>query len=731
VLPVGTGAAAAPYLGIDHEEGDVRARRITVLVAAMTTVLAGVIAAPPAGAAPGENYVRDDVFTAARTQWWRDSRFGMFIHFGLYSAFRGEYTANGSTCRDAEWIKRNCNIPWPEYEAKASQFNPSSFDANAVVGAAKAAGQKYIVITSKHHDGFAMWPTAVNNWNIHDRTPFQRDLLRELADAARAQGVKLGFYYSIWDWHDPDAQPGSTNYDAYVGRMKAQLRELLTNYGDVAVLWFDGEWEAPWTAERGADLESYVRSLAPNTIVDNRVGARRTSDGDFGTPEQEIPGTPVDAQLWESCMTVNDHWGYAVYDNNYKSSTTLTRNLIGIASNSGNYLLNVGPTDTGVIPATAVDRLRGMGTWLSANGAAVYGAGFTGLVAKPSWGVVSRTGNRLYASVYSWPGAGAALHLSRLAPFTITRATVLATGAAVPFTAAGDGYDLRPAGAAPDPIASVIALDIAPSAPTPPGSGTGLRAEYFTNTGFTGTPTVTRTDPVINFNWRFAGSPAPTIPTDNFAARWTGTIEPRFTETYTFSTLSDDTVQLWVNNQLVISNTTPHGPTVDKGTIALTAGQRYSIRLQQTESSGEASAKLFWSSPDTPQQIVPTGQLRPGIVLNDSAAGIAYDPGWSVSSGRGLGDYQDDVHFTATNGAAFSYTFTGTGIDLVTERFTDQGTIDVSLDGVVSTVDTTAPNRLSQQVVYSRRTLSPGTHTLRATKRSGTYMLLDRLDVQS
>ena len=707
-----------------------RARRFTVLVAAMTTALAGVIAAPPAGAAQGDNYARDDVFTAARTQWWRDSRFGMFIHFGLYSAFRGEYTANGSTCRDAEWIKRNCDIPWPVYEAKASQFNPSSFDANAVVGAAKAAGQKYIVITSKHHDGFAMWPTAVNDWNIHSRTPFQRDLLRELADAARAQGVKLGFYYSIWDWHDPDAQPGSTNYDAYVGRMKAQLRELLTNYGDVAVLWFDGEWEAPWTAERGADLESYVRSLAPNTIVDNRVGKRRGADGDFGTPEQEIPGTPVDAQLWESCMTINDHWGYAVYDNNYKSSTTLTRNLIGIASNSGNYLLNVGPTDTGVIPATAVDRLRGMGSWLSGNGAAVYAAGFTGLVARPSWGVVSRAGNRLYASVYSWPTGGAALHLSARAPFTVSRATVLATGASVPVTSAGDGFDLRPSGAAPSPIASVIALDITPSAPTPAGSGTGLRAEYFTNTGFTGPPAVTRADPVINFNWRFTGSPAPAIPTDNFAARWTGTIEPRFTETYTFATLSDDTVQLWVNNQLVISNTNPHGPAVDKGTITLTAGQRYSIRLQQTESSGEAMAKLFWSSPNTPQQIVPTSQLSPMTVRNDTDPAISYDPGWSLSSGRGLGDYQDDVHFTTTNGAGFSHTFSGTGVDLVSERFSDQGQIDIFLDGsLVSTVDTASPTRLSQQVVYSKRGLAAGNHTLRGVKRSGTYMLVDRIDV--
>jgi alpha-L-fucosidase len=709
----------------------VRARRITVLVAAWTTVLAGVIAAPPAGAAssvsiaaPGDNFAPDDAFTSARTQWWRDSRFGMFIHFGLYSAFRGEYPANGTTCRDAEWIKRNCDIPWPVYEAKASQFNPSSFDANAIVSTAKAAGQKYIVITSKHHDGFAMWPTAVNDWNIHSRTPFQRDLLRELTDAARAQGVKLGFYYSIWDWHDPDAQPESTNYDAYVTRMKAQLREL-ANYNP-AVLWFDGEWDPHWSTQRGADLEAYVRSLAPNTIVNNRVGTRRAADGDFGTPEQEIPGTPVDGQLWESCMTINDHWGYAVYDNNYKSTTTLTRNVIGIASNSGNYLLNVGPTDTGVIPPTAVDRLRGMGSWLSANGAAVYNAGFTGLVAKPSWGVLSRTGNRLYASVYSW---GSVLHLSRLAPFTISRATVLATGTDVPVTASGDGFDLRPSGPAPDPIASVIALDIVPTMGTAPASGTGLRAEYFTNPTFTGSPAVTRVDPVVNFNWRYTGSPAPGIPTDNFSARWTGTIEPRFTETYTFATLSDDTAQLWVDDQLVINNPTPHGPVLDKGSITLTGGARYTIRLQQTENGGEASAKLFWSSPNTPQQIVPAAQLHPARVVNDSGTGITYSAGWSVSSSRGLGDYQNDVHFATANGSSVSYPFTGTGVDLISERFSDQGLVDVFLDGaLVSTVDTTSPVRLSQQPVFSRRGLAAGSHTLRAAKRSGTFMLVDRID---
>ncbi|WP_412539244.1 alpha-L-fucosidase [Longispora sp. K20-0274] len=706
--------------------------RFRSLLALLTLALALVVTGGPAHAAPGDNHVPDDPFGSARTQWWRTDHFGMFIHFGLYSAYRGEYTrSNGTVCRDAEWIRRNCSIPWNEYEAKAATFNPSGFDANAVVSAAKNGGQKYIVVTTKHHDGFAMWPTAVNDWNIHDRSPFKRDILAELATAARAQGVKLGFYYSIWDWHDPDAQPGSTNYQAYLTRMRAQLRELLTNYGDIAELWFDGEWEAPWTAAEGTKLEDYVRGLSPNTIVNNRVGTRTIADGDFGTPEQEIPATPTDAQLWESCMTINDHWGYASYDSNFKSTASLTRNLVGIAASSGNYLLNVGPDDHGVIPQPEVDRLAGMGAWLTANGPAVYGAGYTGLVTRPTWGVVSRAGNKLYASVYTWPGSGGTLHLTATTGFTVTGAHVLRTGASVPVTAAGDGFDLKPTGAAPDPIASVIVLDIAPQTAAPVGTGTGLTAQFWANPTFTGPPAVTRTDAGVNYNWRDTGSPAPAIPTDNFAGRWTGLIEPRFTERYTFATLSDDTVRLWIDGQQVIANTTPHGATVDKGSITLTAGQRYAITLEQTENGGDASAKLFWSSPNTPQQIVPASQLYPGTVLNDNAAGVTYTGAWNVSANRTYAaDYNADVHYTTTNGDAVSYAFTGTGVDFRTERYSDQGLVDFYLDGVLkATVDTTNPTRLSQQLVYSARGLAPGSHTLRAVKRSGTYMLVDRIDV--
>lgn len=339
----------------------------------------------------------------------------MFIHFGAYSNLEGEYTRpDGTVCRNAEWIKRECGIPDEAYEKQAAAFNPSAFDAEAIVRAAKDAGQRYIVITSKHHDGYAMWPTKQNTWNLRDHSSFDphRDILAELKKAADAAGIKLGFYYSIWDWHDPDFADPAT-FPRYKERMYAQLKELVDAY-DPALLWFDGEWDADrptnrWSRRDGADLQAYLHGLNPRLIVNNRVGKREVVDGDFGTPEQEIPAEPVDGQLWESCMTLNDHWGFAKYDTHWKSAATVVRNLLEVASRGGNYLLNVGPDKSGRIPQPSVDRLRETGRWLSAHGQgdAVHGAGHTGLVAAPPWGTVSRRGDALYASVTSWPAAGA------------------------------------------------------------------------------------------------------------------------------------------------------------------------------------------------------------------------------------------------------------------------------------------------------------------------------------
>jgi len=582
----------------------------------------------PAAAAtrPGFNFSPDDPFSAQRTRPWRDNRFGMFIHFGAYSQLEGEFTRpDGTVCRNAEWIRLKCNVPWPEYERIAGQFNPSSFNAATVVRTAKEAGQRYLVITAKHHDGYAMWPTRQNTWNLRDHSSFDRsrDILAELKQAADAQGVIFGLYYSIWDWHDPDAS-GSGTFSRYKTRMFNQLTELVRNY-DPAILWFDGDWPTsnppnPWTRRDGEDLEQHLRSLKPSLIVNNRTSmrtgeasTRRTVDGDFGTPEQTIPAAPIVGQPWESCMTINGHWGFARYDTSWKSATTLTRNLLDIAGRGGNYLLNVGPDRLGRIPSGAVDQLRGMGSWLGTNGqgAAVYGAGHTGLVADPSWGAVSRNGSRIHASVYSWPAAGAALHLTALRSFQVTGARVLGSSQTVSVTASGDGFDIRPTGGPTNGIATVIELTIRPPAATPVGTGTGLSAEYFANATFTGAPALRRTDPTVNFAWKFSGSPASSLAVDNFSGRWTGFIEPCITETYTLTVFSDDTARVWIDGRLVIDASTPHAVRTDRATVALQGGHRHAIRIEHTERGGEAYLKLQWSSPSQPQQIVPKSQLFP------------------------------------------------------------------------------------------------------------------------
>lgn len=315
-------------------------------------------------------------------------------------------------------------------------------------------------------------------------------------------------------------------------------------------------------------------------------------------------------------MTLNNSWGYAKHDNNWKTATTVVQNLLDISSRSGNYLLNVGPDKLGRIPAPSLNRLGDVGRWLNTagQGSAVYGTGgATGLVADPAWGAVARKGHdKLYASVFtpSWPAAGQAVHLTAKAPFTVNSARVLSSSQTVTVTRAGDGFDIRPSGGATDGAASVIELSITPPSPTAPGTGTGLKAESFANTTFVGTPAATATDPTINKAYRFDGSPAAAVPADNFATRWTGSIQPRYGEPLTFTTVSDDTVRLWVNGQLVVDNTTPHVPQVNKATVSgLQAGQKYAIKVEHTEQGGEAHMKLLWSSPSMEQSVVPRSQL--------------------------------------------------------------------------------------------------------------------------
>jgi alpha-L-fucosidase len=341
-----------------------------------------------------------------------------------------------------------------------------------------------------------MWPSAQTDWCIKS-TPFQRDPLEELADECRKAGIRFCVYYSIMDWHHPDwgkrlewndMATGTPDMDRYTAYMKGQLKELITRYHP-GVIWFDGEWEDPWTQERGRDLYAYLRELDPQLIINNRVGKGRggmegmdpnkEQVGDFGTPEQQIPpsgfGPGVD---WESCMTLNNHWGYNKVDDHWKSAETIVRNLCDIASKGGNYLLNVGPTAEGLIPPPSVERLAEVGVWVNVNHEAIRGSGATPFGAeagkfsdtekdkhgKPKfiaawdWRCTAKPG-KIYAIVFNWPTDGKFL-LPGLQS-KITKAYLLAGGTELKFSQTADGATLELPTEAPDKIASVICVEIA------------------------------------------------------------------------------------------------------------------------------------------------------------------------------------------------------------------------------------------------------------------------------
>jgi alpha-L-fucosidase len=382
-------------------------------------------------ATPTTDYLNEsqDAFDA-RMAWWRDARFGMFIHWGLYAVPAGIYEGE-PVGGIGEWIMNSAQIPVAEYEQYAEQFNPVRFDATEWVRIAKDAGMKYIIITSKHHDGFALWDSEVSEYDIVDATPFGRDVLRELAEAAEREGIRLGFYHSIMDWHHPDAQAPhyptyntsekrNPNFPSYVeGYLIPQVEELVTGY-DPAVLWFDGEWIPEWTHEMGLDMYTMVRSLKPDILVNNRVdkgrqgmqGMNRTDQqyaGDFGTPEQEIlEGTSTFD--WESCMTMNDTWGFKSTDDHWKSAETLIHNLVDIVAKGGNYLLNVGPTAEGLIPAASVERLREMGDWMDVNGEAIYGSRLWEHYEDGETIRYTSANGYVYAVSLGWPGRQLTLH---------------------------------------------------------------------------------------------------------------------------------------------------------------------------------------------------------------------------------------------------------------------------------------------------------------------------------
>lgn len=399
-------------------------------------------------------WVKDNPLTAPRTRWWREGRYGMFIHWGLYAVPAGEYQGR-KVPGIGEWIMNNARIPIPEYEKFAARFNPTAFDAEEWVRVAKDAGMKYIVITSKHHDGFSMFNTRQNNYSIVKATPYGRDPMRELSRAAKKAGLRFGFYYSIMDWHHPDAN--EKGLDRYLPQMRAQLKELVDQY-DPDILWFDGEWVGWWNQERGRELEQYLHQLKPNLVINNRIGKRKLDDGDYETPEQEIPKAAMGERLWETCMTLNDTWGYKKDDHNWKPYPDVVRKLVDIASKGGNFLLNVGPTAEGVIPSESVRILREAGRWVRANGEAIYGTVYAGLP-QPDWGRITRKGNRLYLFVFDWPAEGRTLHLG--VTNRVRKAMLLQGRKPLEVVAReGSGTDIILPAEAPDPVATVIRVDL-------------------------------------------------------------------------------------------------------------------------------------------------------------------------------------------------------------------------------------------------------------------------------
>ncbi|HEX2517369.1 MAG TPA: alpha-L-fucosidase [Chloroflexota bacterium] len=407
---------------------------------------------------------RPDARRDPRLDWFRDAKFGLFIHWGLYAIPAGEWQGQAIP-GIGEWIMLRARIPVREYERLAGEFNPTRFDAAEWVGLARRAGQKYLVITSKHHDGFCLFHSAHTGYNIVDATPFRRDPLRELADECARQGIKLGFYYSqTQDWHHPDGDANDWDFDparkdfaGYVERyVKPQVRELLTNYGPICLIWFDTP--RGMTVEQSRSLVDLVHQLQPDCLVNGRIG---NALGDYAEArDNAFPDTLVDAD-WETPATINDTWGFKRDDHNWKRPEDLIRKLVDVASKGGNYLLNVGPTAEGVIPQPSVDRLHAVGAWLERNGASVYGTR-PGPLQGLAWARSTMAPGRLFLHVLEWP-AGGRLELP-LAPDlagAVTRATLLdGQGADLPLTRTQGGLTVQGPESAPDPVDTVLALDV-------------------------------------------------------------------------------------------------------------------------------------------------------------------------------------------------------------------------------------------------------------------------------
>ncbi len=427
-----------------------------------------------------------------RLAWWHEAKFGMFIHWGVYSLYGGVYNGHQQAHGDAAWILNRCKIPVAEYRETAKQFNPVNYNPEAWAKMAKDAGMKYLIITAKHHDGFALFDSKASDWNVVNATIYGKDLLKPLAEACKKQGIRLGFYYSqAVDWTNPGGSaarrlmkegwpnPDSTKidnytmvhdgcwdpvqltstFDEYINRVAVpQVKELLTNYGDVSVLWWD--YATQMKTVVGAEKLQKLLTLQPNIITNDRL--HPDFPGDTKTPEQAIPDkVSVDGQNWETCMTMSSSWGYKKNDSGWKSSETLVRNLVKIASRGGNYLLNIGPKPDGTFPEESIQRLKEIGKWMEVNGEAIYGTQASPLGLLP-WGECTKKEAKnntiLYLSVFDWPKDGQ-LSIPGLEKKVLS-AKILASGMKLKSSVSANRLIISVPATAPDQVASVIRLEV-------------------------------------------------------------------------------------------------------------------------------------------------------------------------------------------------------------------------------------------------------------------------------
>lgn len=396
-------------------------------------------------------------------EWFRDAKFGMFVHWGVYSVLG-----------DGEWVMHNRKMTIAEYEKLAAKFNPTEFNAAEWVALAKEAGMRYITFTSKHHDGFAMWGTKQSRWNIVDATPYGKDVIKMLAEECQKQGIKLFLYHSHLDWHHPDyfprgrtgqhsGRPESGNWYRYLDYLDAQLEELLTNYGPIGGIWFDGFWDKPDADWRLQKTYSLIHRLQPAALIGNNHHRRPFDGEDFQMFEKDLPGqnttgfraeTAVSDLPLETCDTINRSWGYNAKDDRYKSVPELIRYLVRAAGYNANFLLNVGPMPNGKIQPEFVERLRGIGQWLRENGDSIYGTRGGPIPPRP-WGVTTRKGNKVYVHVLDWPDEWLALP----AIPGVRTAKAFPSGAPVTLRRIQDGLLLRITQQVRNPVDTIVVLE--------------------------------------------------------------------------------------------------------------------------------------------------------------------------------------------------------------------------------------------------------------------------------